>query len=69
MDVILQPGENLSVQDGQRIELLVGNAGGLDLILNGTALEKFGKSGEVATLIFTPQGIEAKRHEKPKPPE
>lgn len=69
MDVILQPGENLSVQDSQRIELLVGNAGGLDLILNGTTLEKFGTSGEVATLIFTPQGIEAKRHEKPKPPE
>jgi hypothetical protein len=69
MDVILQPGENLSVQDGQRIELLVGNAGGLDLIFNGVPLEKFGTSGEVVTLIFTPQGIEAKRHEKPKPPE
>ena len=69
MDVILQPGENLSLQDSQRIELLVGNAGGLDLILNGTALEKFGKSGEVVTVIFTPQGIETKRHEKPKPAE
>jgi len=69
MDVILQPGENLSLQDGQRIELLVGNAGGLDLIFNGMPLEKFGKSGEIFTLIFTPQGIETKRHEKPKPPE
>jgi transcriptional regulator with XRE-family HTH domain len=69
MDVILQPGENLSIQDNQRIELLVGNAGGLDLIFNGTALEKFGKSGEVVTLIFTPQGVESKPHEKPKPPE
>jgi cytoskeleton protein RodZ len=67
MDVILQPGENLSVQDGQRIELLVGNAGGLDLIFNGMPMEKSGKSGEVVTLIFTPQGIETKRHEKPKP--
>jgi cytoskeletal protein RodZ len=69
MDVILQPGENLSLQDGQRIELLVGNAGGLDLIFNGMPLEKFGKSGEVVTLIFTPQGVESKPHEKPKPPE
>jgi transcriptional regulator with XRE-family HTH domain len=69
MDVILQPGENLSVQDGQRIELLVGNAGGLDLIFNGAPLEKFGKSGEVVTLIFTPQGVEAKQHEKLTPPQ
>jgi len=69
MDVILQPGENLSLQDSQRIKLLVGNAGGLDLIFNGTPMEKFGKSGEVVTLIFTPQGIETKQHEKPKTPQ
>jgi hypothetical protein len=32
-------------------------------------LERFGKSGEVFTLIFTPQGVEAKRREKAKPEE
>ena len=65
-DVILQPGENLSLKDAQRFELMVGNAGGLHLIFNGKPLEKFGKSGEVVTLIFSPQGVETKRHEKPK---
>ncbi len=64
---MLQPGESLSLQDPQGIELLVGNAGGLDLNFNGKALEKFGKSGEVVTLIFTSQGIETKRYEKPNP--
>jgi cytoskeleton protein RodZ len=69
MDAILQPGENLSLRDGQRIEMRIGNAGGVDLTFNGTALEKLGTSGEVVTVIFTPQGVETTRHEKPRPAE
>jgi cytoskeleton protein RodZ len=69
MDAILQPGESLSLRDGQRIEVRIGNAGGLDLTFNGTALEKLGRSGEVVTVIFTPQGVETIHHEKPKPAE
>jgi hypothetical protein len=46
----------------------LGNAGGLDPVLNGKPLGKFGKSGEVLNLIVTPQGVEVKRPEKPKPP-
>jgi hypothetical protein len=46
---------------------LVGNAGGLDIIFKGKSLGRFGKSGEVVNLIFTPQGVETKRLEKPKP--
>jgi cytoskeleton protein RodZ len=69
MDAILQPGENLSVRDGQRIEMRIGNAGGLELTFNGTLLEKLGPSGEVVTLIFTPQGVETIRHQKPEPAE
>jgi hypothetical protein len=48
--------------------MILGNAGGIDLILNGKPLEKFGKSGEVFILTFTSQGVEVKRHEKPKSP-
>ena len=66
-EMTLQPGETISCQGLNRIHLLVGNAGGLDITFNGKSLEKFGKSGEVANLVFTPQGVEVKRSEKPKP--
>jgi cytoskeletal protein RodZ len=66
-DMTLRPGEGTSHQALKHIHLLVGNAGGLDIIFKGKSLERFGKSGEVVNLIFTPQGVEAKRFEKPKP--
>jgi cytoskeleton protein RodZ len=56
-----KPGEGISLQASNRIRILVGNAGGLELILDGKPLDKFGKSGEVVTLIMTPQGVEVKR--------
>jgi cytoskeletal protein RodZ len=67
-EVTFNPGEGISVQASNRIRMILGNAGGIDLILNGKPLEKFGKSGEVVTLTLTSQGMEVKRHEKPKSP-
>jgi cytoskeleton protein RodZ len=67
-EIMLQPGEFLSYQGVHRIQILVGNAGGLDVTLNGKTLERFGKSGEVVTLTVTPQGTEVKRSEEPTPP-
>ncbi len=64
----LKPGESISVQASNRIRMILGNAGGLDLTLNGKMLERFGKSGEVLTLVFTSNGVEVKRPEKPNPP-
>jgi len=66
-EMTLKPGEATSHRALKHIHLLVGNAGGLDIIFKGKSLERFGKSGEVVSLIFTPQGVEAKRLEKPKP--
>ena len=63
----LRPGESTSHQAQKQIYLLVGNAGGLDIIFKGKTLARFGKSGEVVNLIFTPQGVETKRFEQPKP--
>jgi cytoskeleton protein RodZ len=67
-EMTLKTGESISIQGSKRIRMILGNAGGLDLILNGKPLERFGKSGEVLTLVFTSQGAEVKRPEKPKPP-
>ena len=66
-EVTLKPGEGFSAQASKEIRLIVGNAGGLDLILNGKQLDKFGKSGEVLTLIFNAEGVQVRRPEKPKP--
>jgi cytoskeletal protein RodZ len=63
-DMILKPGEGISIQASNKIRIIIGNAGGLDLILSGKPLDKFGKSGEVVTLTITPQGVEVKRPEK-----
>jgi len=64
-DMILKPGEGISIQASNKIRIIIGNAGGLDLILSGKPLDKFGKSGEVVTLTITSQGVEVKRPEKP----
>ncbi len=60
-EALFKPGEGSSYQSMNRIELIIGNAGGLDMIFGGKKLEKFGKSGEVVTLIVSPQGVERKR--------
>lgn len=63
-----KPGEGVSYQATDRIRILIGNAGGLNLIYNGKPLERFGKSGEVVTVTFSSQGVETKRPEKSPPP-
>lgn len=60
-EALFKPGEKSSYQANDRIELLIGNAGGIDLVFNGRGMERFGKSGDVVTLVFTPQGVERKK--------
>ena len=60
-EAFFKPGEGSSYQATNRIELLIGNAGGLDMVFNGRMMERFGKPGEVVTLVFTPQGVERKK--------
>jgi cytoskeletal protein RodZ len=67
-EMTLKPGEGISVQASNRIRMILGNAGGVDLISNDKPLERFGKSGEVVTLTLTSQGVEVKHHEQPKSP-
>lgn len=66
-EITFKPGEGISVQASNQLRMIIGNAGGLHLILGEKPLDKFGKSGEVVTLIITSKGVEVKRPEKPKP--
>ena len=67
-EITLRPGEGASYKALNRIQLIAGNAGGVDLVFNEKPLKKLGKSGEVVAPIFTPQGMEIKRSEKPRTP-
>jgi cytoskeleton protein RodZ len=66
-EMTFKPGDVTSHEAMTRIHLMVGNAGGLDVTLNGRLIEKFGKSGEVVTSTITLQGVETKPYEKTKP--
>jgi cytoskeletal protein RodZ len=68
-EATFQPGESFSYRAANRIEILVGNAGGLEMTFNEKLLEKTGKSGEVVFVILTPQGVEIKRRERTSPSE
>ena len=68
-EMSFKPGDVTSHQAMTRIYLMIGNAGGLDVTLNGRGIEKFGKSGEVVTSTITLQGVETKPYEKTKPTE
>ncbi len=71
-EVLLKPGEKSSFQASDRIELWIGNGGGLDILFNGNLIERCGTSGEVVRVMFTQQGMEKKqrggesRHEENK---
>lgn len=49
-ELLLQPGQTHVVESPLGFELKVGNAGGLDVLLNGQPLPPLGKSGQVRTL-------------------
>ena len=66
-EMTLNPGEEVVRQGQERIHLIVGNAGGLDLLHNGMRIDRFGKPGEVVILTCTPEGVtELRRRESTK---
>ncbi len=55
-DVLLQPGQTASWFARRRFDVIIGNAGGADLSLNGAPLGPLGKSGEVVNLTLPKEG-------------
>ena len=51
-DVLLQPKETSTWTARRQFRITVGNAGGIDLILNGVSQGHLGKSGEVIHLVL-----------------
>jgi len=62
-DVTLRPGESAYIRADKRVVLDIGNAGGVDVVLNGKKLPPYGKAGEVVRgIVFTSdkQGADGK---------
>lgn len=53
----LPPGGEMRYRAQERVEILVGNAGGISLRLDGKPLPKLGASGKVRRRVITPQGV------------
>jgi len=52
----LKAGESQTVSAGNLVKILVGNAGGVQVSLNGKTLDPLGLAGEVRTLTLTAEG-------------
>jgi cytoskeletal protein RodZ len=53
----LKPGEEKSIAGKDLVRLRTGNAGGIEISLNGKPIGPIGRSGQVRTVVFTPQGF------------
>ena len=52
---ILQPSQSKTISGADMATMRIGNAGGVDIRLNGKALPPLGKRGDVLSVRFTPQ--------------
>ena len=55
---VLQPGETKTLSGLEAARMKVGNAGGLDIRWNGKPVGPIGPSGQVRTIVFTPDNLE-----------
>ncbi len=63
-DILLQPGEKISLKAEKNFLLTLGNAGGVDIEFNGKRLEPFGTKGRVVSnILLTREKIRRKKAE------
>ncbi|MBV8844920.1 MAG: helix-turn-helix domain-containing protein [Bryobacterales bacterium] len=55
---ILQPGETKTLTGLEAARMKVGNAGGIEIHWNGKPVGPIGASGQVKTIVFTPDNLE-----------
>jgi cytoskeleton protein RodZ len=63
-DILLAAGDTIAWRAGKEIELVVGNAGGLELEMDGQSLGLMGPPGKVVTLLISPEGIKSQKMDK-----
>jgi cytoskeletal protein RodZ len=66
---IFEAGQTRSIAADDSVQLVVGNAGGLTVAVNGKTMPPIGPSGHVRRVVFTPGGMEIDRLEPNHPPD
>jgi len=64
----LEPSQTKTLTGLDVARMTVGNAGGIEVRLNGKPIGPIGKSGQVRTVLFTPDNFEVLPVELPPPP-
>jgi cytoskeleton protein RodZ len=56
-ELTLNEGSSLELELNGPVELLIGNAGGLEVLVNGKRLPALGKAGQVRSLVLDPRNL------------
>src|SRR6185369_7770239 len=64
----LEPSQTKTLTGLDAARMTVGNAGGIEVRLNGKPIGPIGKSGQVRTVVFTPGTFEVLPADTPAPP-
>ena len=62
---VLAAGDQRAIRGHRKVVVKAGNAGGIDLLFNGTKVDLPGKPGEVRTITLGSQGITPNDPESP----
>lgn len=65
----LQPGQSRQVEAAGSAKLVVGNAGGIEVRVNGKPVGPLGPKGQPRAVVLTPEGIVPPSPPTPRPPE
>lgn len=65
---ILQPGETKTLSGLEAARMKVGNAGGIEIQWNGKPVGPLGASGEVRTVVLTPDNTQILEPKAPEAP-
>jgi cytoskeletal protein RodZ len=61
----LHPNDTRTVSADDHVRILAGNAGGLDISLNGKALDPIGPKGQIRTVQLTAEGLQTAQQNPP----
>lgn len=64
---VLQTNEKKEINASEKVKVVAGNAGGIEISLNGRAIESIGPKGQVRVVELTPAGVHVIPRTPPNP--
>ncbi len=65
----MQPNQSQILTSPSAVRILIGNAGGIEIRVNGKPIGPIGPKGQVRIVSITPEGFEIGTPHKPQPPQ